>query len=63
VLGEEHPDALTGVNNLAFTLKGQGRHAGALALMKDCAQAQQQILGPERPYTLSSLSVVTDRDS
>ena len=37
-LGADHPDTLTSMNNLTFTCKSQGRHADALALMKDCAQ-------------------------
>ncbi|KAK4206289.1 hypothetical protein QBC37DRAFT_435162, partial [Rhypophila decipiens] len=49
----------TSMNNLAFTWKGQGRHADALALMDDCAQARQRVLGEEHPYTLSSLATVT----
>ena len=57
-LGADHPDTLSSMANLAFTWKSQGRHADALALMVACAQAQQRILGPEHPYTLSSLTTV-----
>lgn len=60
VLGDEHLLTLTSMNNLAFTWKEQGRHTNALALIKDCAQARQQVLGPEHPHTVSSLSTVTD---
>jgi hypothetical protein len=36
VLGEEHPDTLTSMNNLAFTWKSYGRDHDALRLMKEC---------------------------
>jgi hypothetical protein len=54
VLGEEHPDTLTIMNNLAFTFKGQGRNEEAIALMKDCVQILKRVLGPEHPSTTSS---------
>ncbi|KAK0745454.1 hypothetical protein B0T18DRAFT_409481 [Schizothecium vesticola] len=57
-LGADHPDTLTSMNNLAITWKGQGRHADALALMEDCAQARRRVLGEEHPYTLSTLATV-----
>lgn len=63
VLGEEHPSTLISMANLAFTWKDQGRHADALALMKDCAQARQQVLGPEHADTIWSLSAVYDWNS
>ena len=44
VLGEEHPDTLTSMANLAFTWKDQDRHADALALMMECVQVLQQVL-------------------
>ena len=44
VLGEEHFDILTSMNNLAFTWKSQGRLAEVLDLMKDCAQIWQRVL-------------------
>ena len=34
VLGAEHPDTLTSMNNLAFTWKGQGQDKEALKLME-----------------------------
>ncbi|KAK3351866.1 hypothetical protein B0H65DRAFT_459284 [Neurospora tetraspora] len=44
--------------NLAFAWKSQGRHEDALALMQDCVEARERVLGPEHPYTLSSLTAV-----
>ncbi|KAK3338064.1 hypothetical protein B0H65DRAFT_477643 [Neurospora tetraspora] len=45
--------------NLAFTWNSQGRHEDALALMQDCVEARQRVLGPEHPDTLSSLATVS----
>ena len=58
VLGEEHPETLTSMANLAFTWKGQDRHADALALMMECSQVLQQALGPVHPHTRSAMASV-----
>jgi hypothetical protein len=36
VLGEEHPDMLTSMANLAPTIKDQGRNAEAISLIRKC---------------------------
>jgi hypothetical protein len=36
VLGQEHADMLTSINNLAFTMKEQGRNGEAIKLMAEC---------------------------
>jgi len=58
VLGEEHPDTLTSINNLAFTLKGHGQNAEAIKLMEKCVQLRTLVLGANHPYTLSSSTVL-----
>ena len=45
MLGAEHPDTLTSMNNLAFTWKEQGRDADTLRLMEYCVQLRARILG------------------
>ena len=59
VLGEEHPDTLTNMNNLAFTLRGQGSLSRAISLMEDCCKLQTPVLGPQHPYTISSRENLT----
>ncbi len=54
VLGQEHPDTLTSMNNLAFTWKGQGQDKEALRLMEQCVALQSRIRGTSHPSTLSS---------
>jgi hypothetical protein len=58
VLGEEHPDTLTSMSNLAFTLKKHGRDEEAIKLMEDCKLLQELVLGAEHPNTLSSTAIL-----
>jgi hypothetical protein len=53
-LGEDHPNTLTIMNNLAFTLKQTGRGTEAVRLMEECMQLRKRILGLDHPDTLSS---------
>ena len=60
VLGAEHPDTLTTMNNLAFTWKGQGRDADAITLMMDCVRLRRHVLGTEHPHFVSSSKVLAE---
>ena len=60
VLGEEHPDTLTSMANLAFTWKAQGQHAKAVNLMGECVHLRTRILGANHPNTLSSSAAFTE---
>ncbi|PVH90929.1 hypothetical protein DM02DRAFT_546865, partial [Periconia macrospinosa] len=46
VLVEGHPDTLTSMAYLAFTLKGQGLTYKAMPLMEDCFGLLTIVLGP-----------------
>jgi Tetratricopeptide repeat len=59
VLGPEHPDTLTSMNNLAFTWKEMERDTEAIRLMKDCVQLLKRILGINHPNTVSSSATLT----
>jgi hypothetical protein len=63
VLGEEHPDTLTSMNNLAFTIQEQGRKVEAIKLMADCVQLRNQVLGSEHPGALSSAAALASKMS
>ena len=58
VLREEHPDTLTSIHDLAFTLKRQGHNDKAISLMEKCLQLQKQLSGPQHPYTTLSLEAL-----
>jgi hypothetical protein len=58
VLGNEHPDTLTSMNNLAFTLKSQNRDEEALSLLVTCFQLHKQVLDEQHPHTKSSLATL-----
>lgn len=63
VLGAEHPDTLTGMNNAAHTLKGQGKQTEALALVGKYTRIHLRVLGDEHPHTHSSLASLNSRQS
>jgi hypothetical protein len=60
VLGSEHPDTLPSMNNLAFTLKGQGRNGEAISLLGKCSQLRKHVLGPQHPWTTLSLETLKE---
>ena len=56
ILGEEHPDTLRAMNNLAFTLGDLGRHNEALTLKQEVLEKYQRIFGENHPDTLTSMN-------
>jgi hypothetical protein len=58
VQGEEHPDTLTAMSDLADLELDQGKFAAALALHTRVLQSRRRILGMEHPATLMSLGRV-----
>ena len=56
VLGEEHPDALTNMENLALTYSSQGRWKEAEQLLVQISEARTRVLGDEHPDTLTTTS-------
>ncbi|KAJ6115370.1 hypothetical protein N7486_001148 [Penicillium sp. IBT 16267x] len=53
-LGEDHPDTLTSMENLAFTWKSSARHVEAINLLRECLTKQKQTLGLNHPTTSSN---------
>ncbi|HME22259.1 MAG TPA: FxSxx-COOH system tetratricopeptide repeat protein [Acetobacteraceae bacterium] len=56
VLGPEHPDTLTSVNNLAGCMQALGDAAGALPLYRRALESCERVLGREHPDTLTSVN-------
>jgi hypothetical protein len=54
-LGDEHPDTLISMGNLAGTLGDLGDLAGARSLQEAVLEARRRILGDEHPDTLISM--------
>jgi hypothetical protein len=54
VLGEEHPDTLTSINNLAATLVALGDLAVAWRIQRRVLEMRMRVLGKEHPTTLAS---------
>ena len=55
-LGDEHPDTLISINNLAALYKEQGKYREAEPLMRDSLETKRRTLGDEHPDTLTSIS-------
>jgi tetratricopeptide (TPR) repeat protein len=56
VLGNEHPDTLISMNNLASTFRNQGRWKEAEELEVQAMQTRKRVLGNEHPDTLISIT-------
>ena len=49
VLGEEHPDTLTSMGNLAITLRDQVEREQSLRLFRTCLGGSRKVLGDTDP--------------
>src|SRR5260370_736140 len=56
VLGEEHPDTLSSMNNLAELSKAQGQYAKAEPLYFKTLEVRRRVLVEEHPNTLTSMN-------
>jgi tetratricopeptide (TPR) repeat protein len=56
VLGEEHPDTMTSMGNLATTYFEQRRYKEAEELDVKTLESRRRVLGEEHPDTLTSMS-------
>lgn len=56
LLGEEHPDTLTSMNNLGITWWALGDNAGSRALQEHVLSLRRRVLGDEHPDTLTGMN-------
>ena len=56
MLGLEHPDTLTSINNLASTFLDRGRRREAEGLFVQVLETFKRVLGLEHPDTLISMN-------
>ena len=56
LLGKEHPDTLTSMNNLASVLGNQGKYEDAEEMHRQVLKLREKVLGKEHPDTLKSMS-------
>ena len=56
VLGAEHPDVATSLNNLALLYKSQGRYTEAEPLYIQALDMIKKLLGAEHPDVATSLN-------
>ena len=55
VLGPEHPDTLSTMNNLAALYEVEGKYTQAEAMDTQIIEIRRRVLGPEHPDTLRSM--------
>jgi tetratricopeptide (TPR) repeat protein len=55
ILGEEHPDTLKSMMNLATALRVQGKSAQAEQMYRQVLEVQERVRGKEHPDTLKSM--------
>jgi tetratricopeptide (TPR) repeat protein len=58
VLGKEHPDTLTSINNLAQVLSRRGKYEEAEKIYRQALGLKETVLGKEHPSTLTSVIVL-----
>jgi len=56
LLGDEHPDTLAGMANLASTYRNQGWWKEAEELGVQVMETRERVLGEEHPSTLASMN-------
>ncbi|ESU15456.1 hypothetical protein FGSG_08956 [Fusarium graminearum PH-1] len=56
ILGDEHPDTISAMNNLATTLSDQGKLDEAALMQKEVLKKRQRILRDEHPDTISAMN-------
>jgi len=57
VLGDDHPDTLGSMTNLAALHVDQGRYDDAEPLLSEALEIQTRVLGSDHPVTLSSTNL------
>lgn len=55
-LGNEHPDTIKAMSNLAYTLGNQGQLVKAVGMQREVLKKSQQSLGDEHPDTISAMN-------
>jgi tetratricopeptide (TPR) repeat protein len=51
VLGDEHPDTLTSLNNLAGLFRNKGEYDRVLPFFEECLAKSKRVLGDDHPRT------------
>jgi Tfp pilus assembly protein PilF len=54
ILGPEHPDTMTSMNNLGVALGQQGRYHEASVLLQEALALREKILGLNHPDTVTT---------
>ncbi|WP_143473153.1 tetratricopeptide repeat protein, partial [Limnothrix sp. PR1529] len=63
VLGADHPDTATSLNNLASLYSSQGRYEAAEPLYRRSLEIRERVLGADHPHTALSLNNLAELSS
>ncbi|PVF91572.1 hypothetical protein CPB86DRAFT_719174 [Serendipita vermifera] len=55
ILGPRHPDTVTTMHNLAFTLRDRGQLEEAEKMQREVLEVEKEILGPRHPDTVTTM--------
>mmetsp|Transcript_3312 Transcript_3312/g.5090 ORF Transcript_3312/g.5090 Transcript_3312/m.5090 type:complete len:102 (-) Transcript_3312:93-398(-) len=55
-LGDDHPNTLTSMNDLALLYQDQGKYNAAEPLYVECLEKRKATLGDDHPNTLTSMN-------
>lgn len=55
-LGDQHPDMLTSINNLATVLRNEGKYEAAEEMSRRALDGREKALEKEHTHTLTSIS-------
>ena len=55
MLGDQHPDTLDGIVNLAAVYRNEGKYAQAEQMLTQAVESQRRVLGPEHWSTLNGM--------
>ena len=58
ILGDEHPDTIKVMGNLANTLRDQGKTKEAAVMTQEVLKKMQRSLGDEHPDTITAIGRV-----
>ena len=50
-VGDDHPDTLASLHNLALLFHNKGEYDRALPLFEECLAKRKRVLGDDQPYT------------
>ena len=58
ILGEDHPDTLSALYNVANTYESMEQYGNALPLFQECMEKRKRVLGEDHPDTIKTINAL-----